>query len=215
MRTALRTLMVPALAVFLAATAGCSDDHDGEGVAKGKQAEAVCGAFAKDAPALGALKALVGNGGLVDDRSQRDETLKALRDADGELSTKELANGSPFCRLQTASDGEAALDIVFREAVAFPDGSDTASFAAFSTGESAQASDRYAKIAFKCRMKESAKEIGVAAELERPGETKAAQKDLPALQVTVLNAAARTVAAGLGCQNDTKLVAGVPSAADR
>lgn len=210
--------MVPGALLALAAAAGCSSGGDGDGGgpdgAKGKAVAAVCGGFAKEGAAFDALKAIAGDGDLTDDRSQPDETLSALRDADGKLTTQEMASGSPFCRLRTAKDGEPTVNISFREAlVVTPHKPGDTGFAPFTTGESAISSNRFASISFKCRMKEPAKEIIVAAELERPGKGAAETKDLPASQITVLNAAARKVATDLGCQNDTKLVEGVPKPA--
>ncbi|MFD9224419.1 hypothetical protein ACFWDI_31505 [Streptomyces sp. NPDC060064] len=199
--------------VVLGAAAGCSSDNGGKDAMKGKPVADVCDGFAKDAPALNALRAIVGDGDFADDRSLPDETLKALREADGELTTKELASGTPLCRLQAAKDGESALDIDFREALVVPKGRDRPTFSYFITGEDALSANRFAKILFECRMKEPAKKIIVAAELERSNKSEASEKDLPGLQITVLNAAARKVAAELGCQNDTKLVSGVPKPA--
>ncbi|MFD9034585.1 hypothetical protein ACFVZW_26125 [Streptomyces sp. NPDC059567] len=200
-------LMVAAVAAILATTACAAD---GEGAAKGKTAADVCGGFAKDASPLAALTAIAGEGGLTDDRSKPDETLETLREADGKLTTQELATGSPFCRLRNASDGESVFDITFREALVVPGTRDRATFHYFSTGADALSSDRYAQIMFPCRMEEPAKDIIVSAELERPGESDASTANIPGLQVTVLNAAARSVATALGC-GDPKLVDGVPA----
>lgn len=118
--------------------------------------------------------------------------------------------GIPFCWLLPAKDGGADLRIEFREAGEVPERDARLKVTYFSTGGMASSSDSLASVFFKCRMKAPAHEIVIAAQLRGPEGNKAPEKDIRANQITVANAAARKVAADLGCQNDTKLVAGVP-----
>lgn len=200
--------LMPALALVLLSVTACSGDG-GDTAAKDRSAAEVCGGFAKSGPALTALTALVGGDGLSDDRSEPDATLKALKEADGKLATDELANGSAFCRLRKVGERESVLDINFREALIIPGTPGDEIFRAFATGGEAKSSTRYAKILFNCRTPGSAKGLIVAAELERSNKISASDRDIAVHQITVLNAAARTVAARLGCE-DTNLVDGVP-----
>jgi hypothetical protein len=212
MRTALRMLMVPAV-VVMAVTVGCSSNGGGGTEDQGKPPGEVCGAFAKDAPSSAALAAIAGKGNLTNRLSEPDEVLKALREAARtEQQGKERMKGIPFCWLQRAKDGKPVLHVTFREALALPsrDAADEAVATFFSTGELASSSVAFAPVYFKCRMKAPAHEILIAAELERSDENKAPEKDIRTNQMTVVNAAARKVAADLGCQNDTKLVTGQP-----
>lgn len=215
MRTKLRMVMVPAV-VVMAMTAGCTSNSDGGDEAKGKPAGEVCGAFAADAPASAALKAIAGDGNFTSDLSEPDKVLDTLRAASRtEQSGKQRMQGISFCSLRPAKGGEKGLRIEFREALALPsrDAEDEAVATFFSTGELASSSDAFAPVYFKCRMKAPAHEIIIAAELERTGGDETSQKKIRANQITVANAAARKVAAVLGCQNDTKLVSGVPKPA--
>jgi hypothetical protein len=84
----------------------------------------------------------------------------------------------------------------------------------FSTGVIAYSSDNIAWVYFKCRMKAPAHEIVIEAQLGGPeGQgNKPPQKDIRVHRITAANAAARKVAADLGCQN-TGLVQGVPKPA--
>ncbi|MFJ9829396.1 hypothetical protein ACIRSU_34210 [Streptomyces sp. NPDC101160] len=221
MRSPLSGRLRPALILGLALvslTACSSGDGAGPGghdtAAEGRSATEVCGGFAKSGPTLAALTALVGGDGLSDDRSEPEATLKALQEADGKLSPQEMASGSPFCRLRKAGDSESALDIVFREALVIPHSRDDQTFRSFATGAEAESSNRYAKILFNCRTPGPARDLIVAAELERLNETSAGSQDTAVHQITVLNAAARAMAAKLGCQN-TELVDGVPAAVKR
>ncbi|MEU9014132.1 hypothetical protein AB0D12_31065 [Streptomyces sp. NPDC048479] len=210
----LRVLLVPVVAV--AVTAGCSSDNGSGGGRKvqGDPADTVCGAFAKDAPASAALKAVAGGGNFTSDLSESDKVLDTLREASRtEQSGKARPQGIPFCWLLPAKGGEAGgLRIEFREALEVPerDARLEKSVTYFSTGEAASSSDTRALVSFKCRMKAPAHEIVITAELQGSGGNQAPEKNIRANQVTVANAAARKVAADLGCQNDTKLVNGVP-----
>ncbi|MGW5419326.1 hypothetical protein [Streptomyces sp. NPDC003943] len=57
----------------------------------------------------------------------------------------------------------------------------------------------------------SARDLIIGADLERMNKISLSDQDIAVHQITVLNAAARTMAVKLGCQ-DTKLVDGVPAA---
>lgn len=208
----LRMLVVSAAVVVLAATAGCSSD-DGKDAAKGKPATEVCGAFAKDATASAALKAIAGEGNFRSNLSEPGKVLDTLREAARtEQSGKQRTQGIPFCWLLPAKGGEVDLRIEFREAAEVPERDARLKVTYFSTGERASSSDSLASVYFKCGMKAPAHEIVIAAQLRGPEGSKATE-DIRANQITVANAAARKVAADLGCQNDTKLVSWVPKPA--
>ncbi|MFD5324298.1 hypothetical protein [Streptomyces sp. NPDC127092] len=202
-----------ALGLVLVALAGCSGGASDGTAVEGRPVEQVCGGFAKGTEARAALAAVVGGNTLVEDRYEPDATLKALREADGKLTTGELANGTLYCKVRKAGDEEPAITIDFREALVVPGGRGDATFQAFRTGSEAQASDRFAKILFHCGEARASKGTGdriVAAELERSNKLDLRKEDLVVHEVTVLNAAARAVADRLGC-TDTDLVDGVPS----
>ncbi|MER5882870.1 hypothetical protein ABT160_03490 [Streptomyces sp. NPDC001941] len=207
---------LPALTLVALTVSGCSSSDGGKDTPAGATASQVCGGFAKD-PAVGsALVAVVGEDRLLDDRSEAETTVRALRSSDGKLTLKELGSGSPFCVLKNADDGEQALRIEFREAVTIDGTRDTATFSYFSTGEMSLSSDRFAKLQFNCVMKSPTKKVIVTASLSREGNTATVTAaSLPVRQVTVLNAAARKMSTALGCTNDTKLVTGVPAAYGR
>ncbi|MCP3822478.1 hypothetical protein NLX86_31650 [Streptomyces sp. A3M-1-3] len=211
MQTTLRKVMVSAV-VFMAVTAGCSSDSSGGEEDQGTPADVVCGGFAKDAPSSTALKAIAGDGNFTSDLSEPDEVLKALREAALiEQSGKTRMQGIAFCWLLPTEDGKSGLRIEFREALGVPERDarleETVTY--FSSGESASSSDGVAKVFFKCRMKAPAHEIIISAELQRSDRIEAPPKDIRAHQITLANAAARKVAADLGCQ-DTQLANGVP-----
>lgn len=214
MRTKLRMVMVPA--VVMAVTAGCTSNSDGGDEAKGKPAGEVCGAFAADAPASAALKAIAGDGNFTSGLSEPDKVLDTLREASRrEQGGKTRPQGMSSCWLLPAKGGELDLRIDFREALEVPDRDVRLekSVTYFSTGERASSSDSRATVYFKCRMKAPAHEITISGELQRSAQNEEPEKDIRAHQVTVVNAAARKIAADLGCQNDTKLVSGVPKPA--
>ncbi|TQK44875.1 hypothetical protein FBY35_6408 [Streptomyces sp. SLBN-118] len=212
MRTMLRMLLMPVVA--MAVTAGCSSDSDGGDRAQGKPAGEVCGAFAKDPTASAAIKAIAGEGNFRSNLSEPGKVLDTLREAARtEHSGKQRMQGIPFCWLLQANGGEADLRIEFREAAEVPERDARLKVTYFSTGERASSSDSLASVYFKCRMKAPAHEIVIAAQLRGPEGNKAPDKDIRTHQTTVVNAAARKVAADLGCQNDTKLVSGAPKPA--
>ncbi|MFJ7065356.1 hypothetical protein [Streptomyces sp. NPDC101115] len=205
--------LTAALSLVLVVLAGCSGGGSDGTATEGRLVEQVCGGFADAAETRAALAAVVGGDTLVEDRYEPDATLKALREADGELTTGELAHGTLYCKVRKAGDEEPAFSIDFREALVVPGGRGDGTFTAFRTGSEAQASDRFAKILFHCRgarAPKGARDRIVAAELERTNDLALRKEDLVVHQVTVLNAAARAVADRLGC-TDTELVDGVPS----
>ncbi|MET9801333.1 hypothetical protein [Streptomyces sp. NPDC006368] len=210
MRTVLRYFMA-SVAVVLAVS-GCSSG-EGDDAAKGRRVEETCGAFAKSPPASTAFKSIAGTENVDEDRSEPDRVLKDLRAAALKpQSGKTLMEAIPFCSPKSARDGKDVFLLTFREALALP-GRDAASEKVatfFASGELASASDLRASVYFTCRMKSPAHDILIAAELERAEENQVPQRDIRSDQVTVVNAAARKVAADLGCQNDTKLVTGTP-----
>ncbi|MET9801334.1 hypothetical protein [Streptomyces sp. NPDC006368] len=215
MRTTVSRVMLPAV-VVMAVTAGCSSDSGGAEEDLGKPAGEVCGAFAKDPQPSAALKA-IGGERFRDDLSDPDEVLQTLRQvAEIEQSAKmgkPRMQGKDFCWLFPAKGGDDAIRIQFRESLGVPgrDARLAGKVTYFSTGERASSSDGLTSVFFKCRMKPPAHEITLQAWFEGPDVPKAPRQKFRSLQVTVVNAAARKVAADLACQNDTKLVTGVPA----
>lgn len=211
MRTMLRMFLVPVVAMVV--TAGCSSDSGGGEKTEGESANEVCGAFAKDAASSAALKVIAGGGNFTSDLSEPEKVLDTLREAARtEQSGSQRMQGIPFCWLLPTKGGEADLRIDFREVSEVPEPDARLKVTYFSTGERASSSDSLASVFFKCRMKAPARQIIIAAQLRGPEGNKAPQKDVRAHQITVVNAAARKVAADLGCQNDG-LVDGVPKPA--
>jgi len=200
---------VAAVAALASLVAGCSDGGDGPSAVTSGD---ICGGFTRAEAARSALTALTGGDRLTQDAYEPDATLKALREADGRLSPRELASGTLFCRLRKAGDAEPALTVDFREALVIPRSPGDDTFTAFATGAEAKSSTHFAKILFHCPRPAPAKPLIVAAELERSNKTSLSPEDLAAHQITVLNAAARAVAERLGCEGTgTGLVEGVPS----
>ncbi|MEE1752265.1 hypothetical protein [Streptomyces sp. SP18CS02] len=207
MPTMLRKFMAPLAAVLLAA--GCSSGGGDDVAAEGRPADEICGAFAKDQPAAAAFEAIAGEGGLVDNLSEPERVVKELRAAALEpQSGKTRMKGVSFC-WPRSTDGKGVFNITFREALAVPESADT-DVTRYTVGESATSSDLFASIYFTCRMKAPAHEIVIAAELERDDRNEAAEADVRARQITVLNAAARKVSGELGCGPETELGTGVP-----
>ncbi|MFC9395251.1 hypothetical protein ACFTWS_19130 [Streptomyces sp. NPDC057027] len=99
------------------------------------------------------------------------------------------------------------------EALAVP-GSDASKdlVTAYATGRLATSSDLHAALYFTCRMPAPAHAIVLDAELERADENEADHPGIRDEQITLANAAARQVAAELGC-GETGLVGGVPAKA--
>ncbi|WP_329120033.1 hypothetical protein [Streptomyces sp. NBC_01353] len=202
------------MAFLSLSAAACSSGSD-EGGDKGVVASEVCGGFAKGVPSGAALEVVMGAERFTSDLSEPDKALDALREAalidQSSKSGKPRMQGIPFCWLLSAEDGERALRVALREESGVPDRDarfgDSVTY--FSTGGRAYASDSLASVFFTCRIKAPAHEIVIATKLEGPDGSGTPQKDARAHLITIANAAARHVAAELGCQ-DPRLVEGVP-----
>ncbi|MEU0401238.1 hypothetical protein ABZ318_13500 [Streptomyces sp. NPDC006197] len=213
MRTPVYTFVLPVAALALAAT-GCTSVTD-EASGKGRSAAEVCGGFAKEPGAASALQAIAGKDvRLTADRSEPDRVLDELRKAARTpQGGKQRMEGIPFCTLEAAGDEKNVLSITLREALAVPRGEAAkASVTAYSTGRLATSSDLFASVYFTCRTPAPAHEVVLAAELERADENEADHAGIRDEQITLANAAARHVAAELGCTG-TGLVKGVPAKA--
>ncbi|WP_086826385.1 hypothetical protein [Streptomyces sp. NRRL B-24572] len=210
--TTVHRIVLPVAALALAAT-GCAKGTDDDTAAKGQAATEVCGGFAEEPGVAPALEAIAGKGvRLTGDRSEPDRVVSELRKAARTpQSGKKRMAGIPFCTLETAGDEKNVLSITLREALAVP-GSDASKdlVTAYSTGRLATSSDLYASIYFTCRMPSPAHAIVLDAELERADENEADHAGIRDEQITLANAAARHVAAELGCA-ETRLVEGVPA----
>ncbi|NEB91828.1 hypothetical protein [Streptomyces bauhiniae] len=121
--------------------------------------------------------------------------------------------GVPNCLLRPAAGGGQLVTIYFREAVvilkANSESEKTSTF--YRTGASAASEERVSSIYFHCRMAKPKKDIIVNARLERESKVKLSGKEAADNQMIVANAAARSVAQQLGCQ-ETGLSVGVPEA---
>ncbi|MGW4853005.1 hypothetical protein ACWEPZ_17440 [Streptomyces sp. NPDC004288] len=210
MRVTVRRILLPAAALVLAAT-GCSTGGD-EAASPGQAASEVCGGFARQPDAAAALEAIAGEGArLTSDPSEPARVLSELRKAARTpQSGKQRMKGVPFCVLETAGDEKNVLDITFREALAVPGTGGVKDIATiYSTGRRATSSDLYASVYFTCALPAPAHTIVLDAELERADENEADHPGIREQQITLANAAARHVAAELGC-TDTELVDGLP-----
>ncbi|MEU3476624.1 hypothetical protein ACI2LO_03300 [Streptomyces sp. NPDC033754] len=196
------------------AAVGCTPGSD-SATPKGQPAAEVCGGFAKDPAAASALEAIAGKGAsLTSDGSEPERVLTDLRKAARTpQSGKKRLRGTPFCTLETAGDEKNVSSVTLREALAVP-ASDASKelVTAYATGRLATSSDLHASVYFSCRMKAPAHEIVLVAELDRADENEADHPGIRDEQITLANAAARHVAAALGCA-DTRLVTGVPAKA--
>ncbi|MFG3494424.1 hypothetical protein [Streptomyces sp. NPDC047928] len=198
-------LRILAAAVAVLMLVSCSADPEQP---RGEATEELCGGFA-EGESLAALESIVGEDVLTDRLSDREGTIRALRSPDGEVTVEEYASGSPYCRLWSERDSGQVLDIAFREALVIPESRDRAQFTYYASGRKAFSSDRLAMVYFECRLSGS-KDFFLAAMLERSNRKREHVPGVRASQITLLNAAARAVSKDLNCQNDTKLVAGVP-----
>ncbi|WP_030692034.1 hypothetical protein [Streptomyces globisporus] len=213
MRLTAHRILLPAAALAMAA-AGCTPGSD-DAAPAGQSASEVCGGFAGEPGAASALEAIAGKDvRLTADRSEPDEVLGELRKAARTpQSGKQRMEGIPFCTLEAAGDEKNVLTVTLREALAVPTGeASKASVTAYSTGRLATSSDLFASVYFTCRMPAPAHEIVLDAELERADENEADHAGIRDEQITLANAAARHVAAELGCAG-TGLVKGVPAKA--
>lgn len=213
MRATVHKIVFPVAALMLAAT-GCTTGTD-DATAKGQSASEVCGGFAADPAVAAALEAIAGKGAsLTSDGSEPDRVLTDLRTgARTPQGGKERMRGIPFCTLETAGDEKNVLSITLREALSVPASDASNEFVTtYTTGRLATSSDLHASVYFTCRMKAPAHEIILNAELERADENDADHPGIRDEQITLANAAARHVAAALGCA-DARLVEGVPAKA--
>ncbi|BFO15822.1 hypothetical protein SHKM778_22100 [Streptomyces sp. KM77-8] len=203
--------IVAAIVLVSATASACSGSSEKEEGAS-QDGSTVCGSFARSDNLRSALQEATGADRFKDDRSQPDEALRTLREADGKLDRDELA-GAPYCRIQSAESGKEVLNITIREALTTnqPDSYDEKYFTFYNTGESSYASEHTAAIYFRCTMGKPAKDILVHADLERPAKVRVSDERLSRGNIVLLNAAARQVSAELGCSAPT-LSSGIPKA---
>ncbi|WP_282701037.1 hypothetical protein [Streptomyces sp. CC219B] len=197
--------------VVTAIVSACTNDSAGKDEPE-TSSRSVCNSFAKAPEAAAALREATGTDDFLESRSEPDETLRLLREADGKLEHGELS-GSPYCRLQSAEDESQVLTISFREALAVnkSDAEDEKHFIFYQTGESAYSSEYTSTIYFKCRMKNPSKEIIIHGDLERESKVDVSAQRLTADNILLLNAAAQKVSTELDCA-DPNLAAGMPKA---
>ncbi|MBV1945444.1 hypothetical protein [Streptomyces sp. BV129] len=204
-----QTCRAAALTAALAVTvSACSVSDEGAGI----RAAEVCGKFARTPSVASALVKVAGTERFGEDGSEPEKVLATLRAADGEVRAFESA-GVPNCLLRPAAGGDQLVTVYFREAVvilkANAESEKTSTY--YRTGASAASTDRVASIYFHCRMTSPKKEVIVNARLERESKVKLPGKEAADKQMTVANAAAKSVAQQLGCKG-TNLSKGAPEA---
>ncbi|MEU4270466.1 hypothetical protein [Streptomyces sp. NPDC026092] len=206
---------VVVLALLPLSAVACSSGSDEGPVAEAPAAE-VCGGFEKDAPSTAALRAVMGTDRFTSSLSEPEKAIEALREAaavgPNSETGKPRAQAVPFCWLLPAEGGEASLRVLLRPELEVPERDprfgDGVTY--FSSGGRAYASDSSASVFFRCRMDAPAHEIVVQTRVEGPTGGKSSGEDARVRVITLANAAARGVAADLGCK-DTGLSSGVPA----
>ncbi|MEU9705084.1 hypothetical protein [Streptomyces sp. NPDC047981] len=204
-----------ALALLGLSAVACSSGSD-DGSPAGATASEVCGGFAKDAPSTAVLKAVMDTDRFSSRLSEPEKAIESLRAAAREGRSSETgkprAQAVPYCWLLPAEGGgEASLRVLLSPESGIPEHDprfgDGVTY--FSSGGRAYASDNSASVFFTCRMKAPAHEIVVRAGLEAPTGGKPGGDDPRVRVITLANAAARDVAAELGCEG-SGLSSGVP-----
>ncbi|MEU6985593.1 hypothetical protein ABZ946_19515 [Streptomyces sp. NPDC046324] len=209
------TRTVSAIMLLSLAAVACSSGGD-EGPVAGATASEVCGGFAKDAPSEAALKAVMGTDRFTSSLSEPEKAIATLREAAlggrNSETVQPRAQAVPFCWLLPAEGGKASLRVLLRPELEIPERDPRfgEGVTYFSSGGRAYASDSSASVFFRCRMDAPAQEIVVQARLEGPSGAKPSGEDARARVITLANAAARDVAADLGCE-DAGLSSGVPA----
>ncbi|WP_234439530.1 MULTISPECIES: hypothetical protein [Streptomyces] len=201
-----------AVAVVLTGCGG-GDGGDGAKEPEGLRAAEVCGGFAKDADATAALKAVLGGARFEDDLSKRDRALARLRD-DAAAPWADSYRPQPvkYCGLRPAEGGQKDLKVEVGAVGKGPYlGPELAeSVTSYASGLEAFSSAGIGRVYFSCRPEATAHTIVVGTTAWGPAGVPDTDLDQRTRLVTLANAAARDVAAELGC-TDTGLVEGVPA----
>ncbi|MGW4744679.1 hypothetical protein ACWEPR_07820 [Streptomyces sp. NPDC004290] len=206
-----RTAAALAVAALLTS---CSSGGGGDApeTPEGVPAAQACGGFAKDAAATAALDAVLGGDRFEDNLSKPEKALTALR-ADAAAPWADAYRPQPvtYCGLLPAEGGVKDLKIqvnAVRDAPAVdPRLADRATY--FTAGLRAYSSSSLGKLYFTCRLKAPAHEIVVETTVWGPADVPETDRAQRTRLITLANAAARDVAAKLGCEGD-ELGARVP-----
>ncbi|MET8505652.1 hypothetical protein ABZV60_13490 [Streptomyces sp. NPDC004787] len=196
----------------VAVLAGCSGGGAEPAGPRTTAAAEVCGGFARDAVTAAALKDVMGTERYEEGASHPDSALAELRElirAGQENPAR--PQGHTYCRLRpTVPDGQDLTVLV--NGVAEAPGQDPRLTATtwYASGARAFATHGHAKVYFTCGPKPSDRGIVIETEVSAPDGTAEADPRRRTRLVTLANAAARHVAAELGC-TDTELAAGVPA----
>ncbi|MFB6839990.1 hypothetical protein [Streptomyces sp. NPDC056361] len=187
----------------------------GTGEPEGRAAAEVCGGFAGDAATAAALQAVLGGERFEDDTSRAERALGRLRD-DAAAPWADSYRPQPvkYCGLAPAEGGPKDLRI---EVGAVGKGpylgpSLAPSVTSYASGIEAFSSSGVGHVYFSCRLKAPAHEIVVETTVRGPAGVPDTDLEQRTRLITVANAAARDVAAALGCA-DTGLADGVPGKA--
>ncbi|MFE5910349.1 hypothetical protein ACFQ6B_14880 [Streptomyces wedmorensis] len=202
------------VAVAVAAVlAGCGGGGGGSEEPEGLAAAEVCGGFAKDADAAAALKAVLGGGRFDDDLSQHDRAVARLRD-DAAAPWADSYRPQPvkYCGLRPVEGGPKDIEVEVGAVGKGPYlGPELAgSVTSYASGVEAFSSAGTGRVYFSCRPEATAHAIVVGTTVRGPAGVPDTDLDQRTRLVTLANAAARGVAAELGC-TDTGLVEGVPA----
>ncbi|MGW6416965.1 hypothetical protein [Streptomyces sp. NPDC055055] len=179
----------------------------------GLTAAEACGGFAGQADAAAALKAVLGGARFEDDLSRRDRALSRLRD---DAAAPWAASYRPqpvrYCGLRSTEGDPKDLRIEVGAVGKGPYlGPELAtSVTAYASGLEAFSSSGIGRVYFSCRPEATAHAIVVGTTVRGPADAPDTDLGRRTRLITLANAAARDVAAELGCA-DTGLVEGVPA----
>ncbi|MFF9198623.1 hypothetical protein ACF09L_25750 [Streptomyces sp. NPDC014779] len=195
-----------------AVLAGCSGGGAEPAGSRTRAAAEVCGGFAEDAATAAALKGVMGAERYEEGASHPDRAVAELRElVRAGQENPARPQGHTYCRLRPATpDGQDLTLLV--NGVAEAPGQDPRLTATtwYASGARAFATHGHAKVYFPCRPKPSDRGIVIETEASAPDGTAETDPQRRTRLVTLANAAARHVAAELGC-TDTKLAVGVPA----
>ncbi|MFF7437210.1 hypothetical protein [Streptomyces sp. NPDC008122] len=212
MRSAL-TGIGTALAVAALLT-GCSGGGESTKEPEGLTAAEACGGFAKDAPVSAALKAVLGGDRFEDDLSKPEKAVERVReDAAAPWADSYRPQPVTYCGLQSAEEASRNLRIEVNAAGKGPYGPGpklAKEVTSYTSGLAAFTSSGLGYVYFSCRLKAPAHEIAVETTIWGPAGVPDTDQAQRTRLITLANAAARHVAAELGCTG-TGLVTGLPA----
>jgi hypothetical protein len=202
--------------VMAASLMGCSGAESDRGVAKegeGLAAAQVCGGFAEGTAAESALEAALGAERLTDDPSDPRKALERLRDATrAPWADASRPQAVRYCHLRSATGGPNDLFIELNTAAKAPGlhPEHAKKVTSYSAGLLAYSSSGIGRLYFSCRLGEPARDLVIETAVWGPPGVPDTDLTQRTRLITVANAAARKVAAEMGCAG-TGLVPGVPA----